>query len=399
MNLEDGMKRISGVVEVEIEGFFTERYINLCKINNIRIWDVFNVTSGVIRFKVCIKDFKKLKKISKKTKCKQKIISKKGVYFKLFKYRKRKMLFLLGILALCICIYFSNVIWSIDIVGNENISTEELRASLKESGLYVGKSKFNIDTKKVITNLRIEIKDIAWAGVSIDGTKAYVKVVEKTKLPLDQIEEKRIGDILADKEGIIEKITVYSGTNISNVGDYVEKDRILIEGRVYSKFMEPKDVTAKGEIILRTNYTYENTYNFISYEKVYREKNKYSIGIDFNGNEKYINYLDKSKNYDIIKSGKNINIFSLSLGVKLYKFMPYDLKEIKRSEEELIELCIKEANEYIENDIIPTLNDASIIDYEVSVIEKDEEKIKINVKFNIKEKVGYFKERDNNEQN
>ncbi len=394
MNLEEGIKRINGVVEVEIEGFFTERYINLCKINNIQIWDVFNITSGVIRFKVCIKDFKKLKKISKKTKCRQKIISKKGAYFKLFKYRKRKILFLLGVLALCICIYFSNVIWSIDIIGNENISAEIIRESLKNSGLYVGKSKLNIDTKKIITSLRIEIKDIAWAGITIDGTKAYLKVVEKTKLPLDQVEEKRIGDILSDKEGTIEKITVYNGTNILNVGDYVEKGRILIEGKVYSKFLEPKDVTARGEIILKTNYEYENTYNFISYEKVYKDKNKYSIGIDFNGNEKYINYLDKSINYDIIKSGKDINIFSLSFGIKLYKFMPYDLKEIKRSEEEITALCIKEANEYINNEVIPTLRDASIIDYEVNVIEKDEEKIRINIKFNIKEKVGYFKERN-----
>ncbi len=394
MNLEEGIKRISGVVEVEIEGFFTERYINLCKINNIQIWDVFNITSGVIRFKVCIKDFKKLKKISKKTKCRQKIISKKGAYFKLFNYRKRKILFLLGVLALCICIYFSNVIWSIDIIGNENISAEIIRESLKNSGLYVGKSKLNIDTKKIITSLRIEIKDIAWAGITIDGTKAYLKVVEKTKLPLDQVEEKRIGDILSDKEGTIEKITVYNGTNILNVGDYVEKGRILIEGKVYSKFLEPKDVTARGEIILKTNYEYENTYNFISYEKVYKDKNKYSIGIDFNGNEKYINYLDKSINYDIIKSGKDINIFSLSFGIKLYKFMPYDLKEIKRSEEEITALCIKEANEYINNEVIPTLRDASIIDYEVNVIEKDEEKIRINIKFNIKEKVGYFKERN-----
>ena len=39
MNLEEGIKKISGTVEVEVQGFFTERYINLCKINNINIWN------------------------------------------------------------------------------------------------------------------------------------------------------------------------------------------------------------------------------------------------------------------------------------------------------------------------------------------------------------------------
>ena len=43
MELEDGIKRINGTVEVEIQGFFTERFINLCKINNIKIWNIKNI--------------------------------------------------------------------------------------------------------------------------------------------------------------------------------------------------------------------------------------------------------------------------------------------------------------------------------------------------------------------
>ena len=90
MNLEEGIKKISGTVEVEVQGFFTERYINLCKINNINIWNIKTIGGGIVRFSIAIKDFKKLRKISKKTKCKVKILKKEGIYFKLFKYRKRR---------------------------------------------------------------------------------------------------------------------------------------------------------------------------------------------------------------------------------------------------------------------------------------------------------------------
>ena len=88
MGITENIKNISGIVTVQIEGFFTERFINLCKINNINIWDVRNIVKGVVRFKIRIRDFKKLRKIARKTKCKVKIKEKRRLYFKLFKYRK-----------------------------------------------------------------------------------------------------------------------------------------------------------------------------------------------------------------------------------------------------------------------------------------------------------------------
>ena len=60
MGITENIKNISGIVTVQIEGFFTERFINLCKINNINIWDVRNIVKGVVRFKIRKRDFKKL---------------------------------------------------------------------------------------------------------------------------------------------------------------------------------------------------------------------------------------------------------------------------------------------------------------------------------------------------
>ena len=85
MKLINKAKSIIGVVNVQIEGFFTERFINLCKINNIKVWDIRNIVKGVIRFNISIGDFKKLRKIARKTKCKIEIKNKKGIYFTLFK--------------------------------------------------------------------------------------------------------------------------------------------------------------------------------------------------------------------------------------------------------------------------------------------------------------------------
>ena len=40
----------------------------------------------------------------------------------------------------------------------------------------------------------------------------------------------------------------------------MEEGRILIEGKIYSEFLETKDVTAKGTVLLKTQYEYKNEY-------------------------------------------------------------------------------------------------------------------------------------------
>ena len=102
MKLNDEIKNIYGIVEVEVEGFFTERYINLCRINNVSVWDIVTKSNGIIIFKMFAKDFKKLRAINRKTKCKSKILKKKGVYFNYFRYRKRRFFIIFVLIFLVI---------------------------------------------------------------------------------------------------------------------------------------------------------------------------------------------------------------------------------------------------------------------------------------------------------
>lgn len=393
MELEDGIKRIKGIVEVEIQGFFTERFINLCRINNIKIWNIKNVVNGIVRFSIAIKDFKKIKPISKKTKCKVKIISKKGVYFKLFKYRKRSLAFILILLFLILSTLSTTFIWNIEVVGNMYIPTENIYSALKDSGLYVGRNKIGLKTKKVINEMRVELTDIAWMGIEIDGTHAKVKVVEKTKLPESAVNENTIGDIVSDKSGVIEKIVVENGTAILEAGDYVEEGRILIEGKIYSKFLEPKDVSAKGIVTVKRQYEYKKEYPYTVMEKEYNKKAKYSIGFTLNDKENYINYLDKSLKYDIIKNSKEISIFNNKLSLTLYRFNIYDEKSITRSDEQIEELARNEAQDYIEKTVLPDLRSPKITNKELIIDSKDEDKICVRMVYDIVEEIGYFKER------
>ena len=118
---------IKALLEIEAEGYFVERLINLCKINNIKIWDIEYINNGKITFKMASKEFKKIKPYIKKSRCKVRIKSKKGIYFDLFRYRKRRLVVYMTVILLMLFLVFSSFVWKINITGNEKIAVENIK--------------------------------------------------------------------------------------------------------------------------------------------------------------------------------------------------------------------------------------------------------------------------------
>ena len=380
MGLTDNIQSLTGVVTVQIEGFFTERFINLCKINNIKIWDVRNIVKGVMRFKINIKDFKKLRKISKKTKCKVLIKEKKGVYFTLFKYRKRKIVFVLLFLVLIFSISFSTFVWNIEVIGNETISKEEIIDNLKESGLFIGKSKIGLDKKDIVNNFRTK-------------SRAIIKVVEKTRIDENNVQKINPGDIVATKSGVITKIVAEKGTSKCKVMDYVEKGNVLVEGNVYSRDNEiMEEVPAKGYAMIDSIYTFEKEYLFTKTEKKYTGKKRTTFGITVDSKENMLNYLNKSKKYDITKQSKSIRIFGKSISFDIFKCDEYEDITVDYTKDELNYIIDKEINEYLQNNILNNCINSNVVDITKNEYEI-ENGIKIKVEYVINEKIGEFVER------
>ena len=79
---------LTGFVTIAIEGFFVERFMNMCFAQDIFLWNVKKKNSSLLCANISIKDFKEIKDIARKTKCKVKINRKKGVPFVFNKYKK-----------------------------------------------------------------------------------------------------------------------------------------------------------------------------------------------------------------------------------------------------------------------------------------------------------------------
>ena len=218
---------IMGYVHITIEGYSIEKFINLAKSKGIFLWDLTREKNTILRAKIGIRDFKKLRTVARKTKCGVKLEEKKGLPFLMRKYRKRKIfLYLFGFVCLAILI-LSRFIWNIQIEGTEKINQDEILSFAKEYGINQGSLKSKIDKDGFINQIRIKRDDIAWIGIEEAGTNLLIKIVEAEEKP-EIIDPNEYCQIVAKKDGAIQRIEAQNGTICVELGDIVKKGDILI---------------------------------------------------------------------------------------------------------------------------------------------------------------------------
>lgn len=375
-----------GTVIIEVEGFFVERFINLCKTQNIEITDIRYITGGLISIKTASNNLSALKKTASQTKCKIKIKKRKGIYFVLFRYKKRRMFFLLFVLLLFFAIVFSTYIFRINITGNNRISDEEILKVLKKADVYVGKNRLFVDERKAGNLLRTEIYDIAWVGVEVKGTKINVKIVEKTLME-DEENENIQGNIVSNKSGIITKIIAENGTPRLLTGSYIEKGMVAIEGVIESELIGNVSVHAKGILRVKNTYTYEISEKYQIEEKKYTGKKLYGIGFGIKDKEYLLKYLPKDYICDITKKEKKIKFLGDSFKFIYAKYIEYEIVHNTRSYDELVDICKKKYNSYISE----MKTDKTVVSNEEIEIIKNDDGITYKVTYDLEEDAGVFK--------
>ena len=345
---------ILGYVNILVEGYFVEKFINICNKQKIFLWNLKRSKTTIIYTNVSIKDFKKLKPIAQKTKCKIKIKSKKGLPFIFNKYKKRKI-FVIGLAMVLITIFtLSKFIWNIEVIGNEKINADEIIQIANENNLKIGKFKNKVDTKKIINKLRLERDDIAWIGIEIKGTNAIIKIVESIPKP-NIIDDEEFCNIVATKDAIIKKISAQNGTPVVKEGEIVKKGTVLIAGWLEGKYTGTRYVHATGSVQGKVWYTQKERIYFKQQKKEQtgNVENKYSLNI----NNFKINFnkgVSKFKNYDTIETNKKVKLFSnFYLPIELIKITntEVNITDITYTLEEAKNIGIEKAKQELNNKI------------------------------------------------
>ena len=378
---------IFGYLEIKVEGYFIEKFINNCLKSNIFLWNIKRKRTTIMTCNIGVKDFKNIRKILKQTKCRIKIEKKKGLPFTFNKYRKRKIFALLIFIILIIIAILSNFVWNIQIEGTEKISKDELIQTLKEEGLSIGKFKPGIETREIINKVRLDRDDIAWIGIEITGTNAIVKVVEAEEKP-EIVDEDEYCNIVATKDGVVTKIMAQNGTPLVKNGDLIKKGTVLIGGWLEGKYTGTRYVHSNGQVEAKVWYTQkERVYlKETKKEDTGEAQNKYSVNIN-NFKINFNKRVSKFENYDTIEEAKKIKLFSnFYLPIELVKttYKEYKVVEIAHTLEEAKTIGIERAKDKLNAQIENTNN---ITDEQVN-IKEETNFVDVEVVYEVKENIG-----------
>ncbi len=319
------LKYIIGYVNIRIEGYSAEKLINKCINSKIFFWNIKREKSTIVYTNVSIKDFKKICKIARDTKCKVKVLNKKGLPFLLHRYKKRKIFLISVIIIFSMLFALSRFIWNVKIEGLNKIDEKEIISILSEKGLEIGKLKNKVDKQKIINEIRLQRADIAWIGISIEGTNATVKIVEAEAKP-EVINEEDYCNIVADRDAQIVKISAQNGIPVVKTDDIVTKGDILIAGWMEGKYTGTRYVHAEGEIQAKIWYTEKERVPLNQVVENYTGNTEEKYKIKFNNfTINFYKTLSKFEKYDTIETCNQIQIFSSF-------YLPIELIKITNSE-------------------------------------------------------------------
>ncbi|QUH26904.1 sporulation protein YqfD [Serpentinicella alkaliphila] len=339
-----------GYVIIRIEGLALEKFINICIAEQIFLWDINRINYTTLEAKVSLKGFKAIRKIIRKAGCRVYIANKNGYPFWFSRVKKRKMLLLGAFFSVSFLIILLSFIYRIEIQGNMVVSNDEIMSSLYNSGLKVGTNRYGLDLRDIENNVLMEINELSWVGIEINGITAKIKVVEKV-FPPEKIDKETPTNVVAKTNGVIHKVIARNGDAVVKVGDIVEPGDLLITGVVKRQNLEnPIYVHAYGEVFAKTYYETTKYMNLIEIKKEKTDKmitrRTIKIGdmvIAFSrGNIPFNNYVVES-NVKSLLNWKKVNFPVEIITDEYYEAIDYEFKvDINEAKNKLHEQAIEE---------------------------------------------------------
>ncbi len=220
-----------GSVRLEVSGAFPERFLNLCAQRGAAFWGVEWPDSHTLRLTVAWKDRRGLDDLGARTGCTVTEQRRNGVPPFLLRFRKRYA-FLAGLaLAILAVCFLNRFVLVVDVEGNDRVPTQAILTELRRQGLRPGVYGPSLAVKDIANETLLQLEDLSWMAVNLRGIRAQVVVRERIPKP-ELVDEKVLGDIVAEAPGIVTHLEAWSGDAAVAEGSTVLPGDVLIRGSI-----------------------------------------------------------------------------------------------------------------------------------------------------------------------
>lgn len=185
-----------------------------------------------------------------------------------YRYRARVGAFVGAVFAVVLTVLSSRFIWQINVVGNTNMTDEEVLSVLESEGVFEGAYVGNIDPLSAANRCILASDEIAWMSVNIVGNCVEVVVLEHQDKEIEE-NDPMPSNVVAKKSGLVKRIELESGVAVVKEGSMVSEGQLLISGvnqlRNESYIYQP----AKGKVFVETIGEITVEESILSQKKVY----------------------------------------------------------------------------------------------------------------------------------
>jgi similar to stage IV sporulation protein len=243
---------------LEVAGAFPERFVNLCAQEGVGFWALEWLDDATLRLCLPGRELRRAQALARRVQCQTTVRSRRGLPFFLVRFRRRYALLLGLFLSLCAVGVLSQFVLTVDVQGNETVSTGAILEEMRRLGVRPGAYGPGINENLVCSQALLDLEDLAWISVNLHGVRAEVLVRERESKP-EIVDESIPADIVAAGSGLVTHIEPLSGEALVQEGDTVVEGEVLIRGVVDLK--EPKyseidlgtlTVRAAGKVYART---------------------------------------------------------------------------------------------------------------------------------------------------
>ena len=266
------------------------------------------------------------------------------------KIKISKHLIILTIIAFAIFLFFTHVIFDVEVIHSNKDIRNLLLNELKAEGIkkLSFKKSYN-EISKIKEKILNKYPDkIEWLEIEEIGTKYTVRVEERTIVKEDESNTPR--NIIAAKDGVLKKVIAEKGDIVKDMNDYVKKGDMIVNGELIFNEKVTGKVRAEGKAYAEVWYVTKTEYPFATYTETETGKTKDIYAIKFlNHTFEFTLHKFKTKKIeeeDIVKHPL--------IPLKLVK---QKQKETKVTDQILtVEEAINKAKEKAENDIKKNLS-------------------------------------------
>lgn len=246
----DIWKSASGMLEVELTSAEPETALSAINSAGIEMSELMQVGELSCRFWIRRKDYPMLESLSKKRGERLCILSRKGLFWSLYRLRGRPVLLIGILLFLTVILYFPSRIFFVRVEGNTSVSSRKILAAAEECGIAFGASRREVRSEKMKNALLSAIPQLQWAGVNTSGCVATISVREKAEAE-EAVPQRYVSSIVAARDGYILSGTVTQGNGVFQVGQTVKSGQVLISGYTDCGICI-RAVRSQGEIFAQT---------------------------------------------------------------------------------------------------------------------------------------------------